>query len=86
MQKWHTAEEELRVRYAGRTLINKLSVLSTLFKCKLQRNEDMGGPITKPRKTLSRLAAMNYEVPETMPVTISVSSLSQFPPYAMRTA
>lgn len=73
---------KLYERYAGKTVANQLSVLTTLMNLKLERHQDVGDHVAELEGLVNRLAGMDMDITEPMQVAIFLVSLSNLSEYA----
>lgn len=72
---------KLQGRYAGQSMVNKLSVLNTLLNMILKKSSNMRDHIAILESQFSRLATMGSNLEESLKVAILLSSLSELMEY-----
>lgn len=89
IQNFSTAKyawENLQVKYAAKTLVNKLGVRNSLLNLKIKREEQIGDQTANRETKLSKLVTMSDHVIESIQAPMSVYSLSNLPNYTAITA
>lgn len=71
------AWKKLQVQYAGKTVINKHGLLNILLNIKRNKEYKVGGHIATIKTMISRMAAMDDQVSDSIEVAILVSSFSK---------